>query len=454
MVSKQNAGVYRFGAASGPWTTVADTPNPYINVPNTVALPNQHGLSRFMIFVDEHPNVQYRSGQDQWAQSFLFGSNAKIWNPGVAHQLVLLDSEGKKLDPGEPIYDVDGYPMYHPDDDTFRKATRIVLQECPYQWAEFRDIQLRPNFEAEDLQRLATLTPQLHGTATGVAPGFSKKLSNGTTVSISSVSRAVLDQEDWRFDGQPGWRADGQVLAPLSLNDATAHRARAPRGFNVRADGTSPLVSFEVSVTGQNKDATVKIVPLDMPEMLNESIRVSWSRMGLSDYDHSFVHAVDPNAKTANLRVGVANGGWTTIAERDIDLPELPAIKKGDDRMITEGVGTGLTVTIGPLNEEAPSAVIEFLPDVPYNPITLAASLRDVAIQCVAVLKNGNDVVLDVGAEGMGETFSYHIPARHGEWGEGYNHILASDIAKIQIQTRPYEWAEFAGIALKPRHSD
>ena len=217
--------------------------------------------------------------------------------------------------------------------------------------------------------------------------------------------------------------------------------------FESKWAGADPLVRFEVSVTGRTQDVSVKIDPLNMPEARDDEWRVFLPEM-ISPY--RYVHAVDAGAASASLRVGVATGAWTTVASEDIDLPELPAIREKADQMVMANQGTGFTLDLGPLNDESPSAKLMFQPYNQLKPIVLAANLKGVAIRCVAVLKNGRSQELRFGAAGIRETFSYHIPARHGEWGEGYNNLLASDIAKIQIQTRPYEWAEFDGIALKP----
>jgi hypothetical protein len=45
----------------------------------------------------------------------------------------------------------------------------------------------------------------------------------------------------------------------------------------------------------------------------------------------------------------------------------------------------------------------------------------------------------------------YAVPARHGEWTEGYSKILASEVRSVEIQVRPYQFVEFDGIALQHR---
>jgi hypothetical protein len=70
-----------------------------------------------------------------------------------------------------------------------------------------------------------------------------------------------------------------------------------------------------------------------------------------------------------------------------------------------------------------------------------------VAVRVVAKLKDGTEVVMGEGMSGI-NTSTFPVPARHGEWTEGYSHIIANDVREIQIQTRPYEVVEFKNVPL------
>lgn len=79
-------------------------------------------------------------------------------------------------------------------------------------------------------------------------------------------------------------------------------------------------------------------------------------------------------------------------------------------------------------------------------------SIHGLARRLVAVLKAGE--LRPLTRSGLGEkgVEFYQIPARHGEFGEVYNRLLASEVKTVLLQVRPFEYVEFHGIALNPRH--
>ena len=427
--SHTQTGTYRFGIAGSDWQTIADVKNTFEGAPGGVAGRAQGGKDSDAcgISLGERPLVFYIDAKGDDHELNLLGS--KTIPRDTAIRAILYDREGSLIDQPDPLqFDVSGSPTLRFKAATFARISRIVLQTSPYEWAEFRNVPLRPDYAAEVAKRL---DPGIHGTATGIAPGFSKTLSDGVTVSVDAVTKAALDGPNWKFTAQPWWRADGEVLKQgPSMPD-----------FPMRAQvwGKQPLVRFHIDYKGAVKGANTYVQatgPVDPSYWLKDELPRS------DPGTESLITEFLPNSEKGGVKVGVANGPWKTIASRIIDVPEEPPLT-GKAVNAVNGFRTGVEMSLADIPQFGKAAGDrEAMSDLVDH------SLAGFARRYVAVLKSGEEKVLIPGGLGVRGVEMYALPARHGEATEIYNGLLASQVREIELQTRPYEWVEFDGIAL------
>lgn len=423
VASRADAATYRFGVAGTHWKTIAEVANPYKG--SEEGIWQQNGTAVCVINLGPRPAVLWKEVKPGFHQEFLVGDRDQL-APDMARRALVFDRSGKMIPHTQDVsFDNMGYAYLHFDAATFSRIGKIVLQTSPFVWAEFRDVPLKPDFVKVEASRL---DPGIRGTATGIAPGFSKKLSNGVTVSIDSVTRAVLDGGNWKYTGQPSWRADGLVLAK------GPEIYEFPRPINPW--GTNPVVHIEVGYHGAVDQANTTA------EALEGSDPLFWlkdmlprSQPGLATFDAAFL----PSAKTTGVRVGVAAGPWKTIARQGLNIPDRSPLVGKDD-----GGRTGVEMNLG----DQPT--LHILGMGRTSPM-VKNSIHGLARRFVAVLKTGEERPLTPCGLGEKSVEFYQIPARHGEFAEVYNRLLASQVKTILLQVRPYELVEFHGIALNPR---
>lgn len=298
VASSADVATYRFGVAGTEWKTVAEVASPYQG--SEEGIWQQNGTALCMINLSARPMVLWRDAKLGTHQVFLVGDRQQL-TPDTARRVLVFDRSGKLIPHSEDLsHDTTGYAYLHFDAATFSRIGKIVLQTCPFEWAEFRDVPLKPDFVKVEASRL---DPGIRGTATGIATGFSKKLSYGVTVSIDSVTRAVLDGGNWKYTAQPSWRADGLVLRK------GPEIYELPRPVNPW--GMNPLFHFEIGYRGAVDQANTKV------EALEGSDPMFWlkemmpsSEPGPAELDAACL----PSAKTVGVRIGVAAGPWKTIA--------------------------------------------------------------------------------------------------------------------------------------------
>lgn len=427
--ARSETGVYRVGVANGEWKTEADINSPY-DAEGGIAEPGDDGRPQCGISLEAEPTMYWSDGQGSHHGKMLLGG--KTLSPDLARRILLYDRNGQLLQQPSPAYDTHGYPLITFRAEPFTHIARIVLQTSPYIWAEFRDVPLRPDFAKEEARRL---DPGIHGTAKGIAPGFSKKLANGVTVSIASVTRAIRDHDNWKFMAQPSWRADGLLLAKPAQN------SDFPRPVGIW--GQYPLVDFEVAYAGLPKEGNTIVKALgkiDPSFWLNGDDARDWTG------PQSLTTAFLPEATSAGLRVGVANGPWTTVASCKIDIPEEPAIVANEnDRVGRPSTGIRLT-----LNDAQGMAKLTYL-ESDRTDTLLDKPLSGAVARYVVVLRTGEIRPLQFGSLGRNGLEVFYIPARHGEDTEGYNSLIAGQVKEIRLQTRPYEYIEFHNISLNHR---
>jgi len=432
LAAKTPTATIRFGIANADWTTVSDIRNPITARQEQIAkndTGNGSTADDCGISLGDTPGLWYKVQGALRGTTVGLAESGTTFSGDLARRVLLFDKEGQPMALNlAPSYDMNGYPSYDVPAAMFCNIGRVVLQTSPYHWAEFRDVPIRPNFVEEETRRL---DPGIRGTATGIAPGFSQTLANGVTVSLTAVTKAVLDGENWKTLGQPSWRGDGKVLAQGPAINPFPHPARTWSKF--------PLIRYDFQYRGAPADANMVF------EALGEVDPSDWLK-DRQRGDPQLVEYIEtaylPTAKSGGIRVGVATGPWKIVGRHPIDIEELPASHYNPDEPQREQ--TGFTVIRG----EIPRLV--FQSDKKEIPLT-GKPLKECAVRVVAVLKSGETRVIDSAGSTIYHEPLYPVPGRHGEQTEFYNHLIASQVKEVQIQTRPYDWAEFRGIALSPK---
>jgi beta-lactamase regulating signal transducer with metallopeptidase domain len=422
---KADKAVYRVGIAAGKWRKIGEVANPYTTGPKGIGKESANNWDACGVSTGDHPVIYYQDANGGYHQESL--TEEKL-GKDVAQRIRVFDAEGQPVEITEnKSWDTNGNAVMRFRADVFSRIARVELETCPYTWVEFRDVPLKPNLAAEKAKGLDS---GIRGEATGIAPGFSKKLSNGVTVSLEAVTKATLDGSKWTFTGQPSWRGDGEVL---KTGPKIYEFVRESKVW-----GEYPIVTFTLKYEGPVTDANTAVEPLGElnPKFwLNGSYQPS--RPSLQSLTTSYL----PSAKEGSLRVGVATGEWKTINTQKVDIEELPAVT-GKPSMARPDQ-TGIHMTLGDIPEfgtiQAGKPSLIKLVDKP---------LLGVAKRFIAVMKNGDEKALTAYGHGFKGLEVYGLPARHGEFSENYNRILASEVKEIRLQTRPYEWVEFKGIAL------
>lgn len=426
--SRADTADYRFALAGESWTKVSAIDSPLVGGAGEVGQIQNGGgqpIDHCGISLSDEPSIYFTDRSGRYQSRNLLPQGEKL-DPGLARRMVLLDHEGNVISQGDNAsHDNQGHELFTPDAETFGRIAKVVLFTSPYRYVEFRNVPLRPDYEAETARRLDS---GVRGTASGIAPGFSQRLANGVTVSLAAVTKAKLDGDRWNFIGQPSWRGDGRVLA----------EAPKPPSFTlpIRPWGRLPLYNFDVRYEGARNDATTRVLATGDRD---PSFWLYGAAPTTGSVPDSVIATYRPAARTADIRVGVANGPWTTIARVPVDMIRLPATEEG-----TKAKPTGLAMELDPL----PS--LTFL----NTNRTVALSRRpldDVARRFVAVTRTGEERPLTAYGAGVKGVEHFGLPARHGEFTERYNDLLASDVKAILLQTRPYDWAEFKGVPLEHR---
>jgi len=413
---------YRVGIAGGEWTKRATVEVSPVGSPDD----RGGGLGRCGVNLDDAPSLFYEDAKGAYQSRALLSKGEKL-DETVARRVVLYDRNDAviPLPPSRPTSD--GVESLMVSAETFVRIAKVELYTSPYRFVEFRNVPLRPDYAAETARRLGGGTK---GTAKGVAPGFSKRLKNGATVSLIGVVKAKRDGEFWKFTGPPAWRGDGAVLAisPDAMN----------RSLPIDPYGTLPLYEFFVQYDHPGRDVSIRTVAtgaIDRSFWLDGQLPSSYAN-GAGPLDWATVPYL-PTAKTGGLRAGIATGPWRTIARVPIDVARLPATDEG-----SKAKHTGVEFTFDPL------PTLAFLESGKI--VKLAAQpIGEVARRFVAITKTGERRVLRPYASGPKGMDVFGLAARTGELRSGYNGLLASDVKEILLQTRPFEWVEFRGIPLE-----
>jgi beta-lactamase regulating signal transducer with metallopeptidase domain len=238
----------------------------------------------------------------------------------------------------------------------------------------------------------------------GTADNWSAKLDNDVVVQLIGISEHPSKNRPW-------WKPDGSPLAEVPYDDFGRPLVL----------GSNPL-GREFAVRLQN--------PKNMPVDFSWSFDPATSQTATGELTlggkpvadiRSAATALPGNQTTETLLLGVASGSWRMSGEHaHIDQSEG----------MKNPWGTG-DVLFAPANETV--AGLEQI--VSYNENSNSVEVRLIA----------------VGADGKEQNSSWSSSSGQGTIGQvtaRFSGLHAADVSKFVLETRPYQWVEFANVAL------
>ena len=429
---------YRLGVAVGEWRSVMDIPNPFRTM---VPVPSRPINGAGILTLRGVPSLTYRDvlrKHKPTKDRFVGNSPASDL---VARRALILDGDGNLIRGGR--WELDSYAL---NTDELRRCTHIVIQERELEWAEFRDVPLRPNLE-NDLKRAEGMA--LVGNAYGVARGFERNVPGLGTASVSEVVVARKQGLEFTTDGQPRWRADGKVLFGLSgpIGPVTN------RGLDSvpAAPGVEPPTTIAFQYKGKGWGDVSRRLRVDGEPA--SGLHVPTGGQWL------LTRSFPKNTKLVNVDLDIADGPWKVDAFEAVNLKPLPDLPP----RVPNHMRTGLVL----IDDKVHPRIIFLNEPTPKNEVlgkqgfALPVPPADTVHRFTAVLRDGSEWPIRPSffASGPGDL----VPNRHNEdpsqlqtefWDRRENrpNFLASDVKQIRYEYRPFtKTIRFERVAIKPR---
>jgi len=228
-------------------------------------------------------------------------------------------------------------------------------------------------------------------------------LANGVTVELVGVCEHPSDGKQW-------WKPGGDELLEAPYDEI---------GGSVYPGGDEK--SFEFAIKLRNLPAEHVNTKVRCEESVGGSAGGSSSPEKTGEYlsDFRWLATTFPTKlKACTVKVGVAAGQWQAVAESN---------GKGFGSRGSELGGVSFTKAF-----EVEDGIS----------ITVADDILGRPCRVVAITNDG-EVVKPVGSSGSSAGKARQTTAK-------FNNISLSDIKEFQFQTRPYEWAEFKHVSLRP----
>ena len=232
---------------------------------------------------------------------------------------------------------------------------------------------------------------------------FVARLPNGVTVELVGVCEHPSEGKQW-------WKPDGDELLEVPYDEI---------GGNVYPNGDEK--SFEFAVKLRNLPAEHVNTKVRCEESVGGTAGGSSSPEKNGKYlsDFRWLATTFPKKlKACTVKVGVAAGQWQSVAESN---------GKGFGSRGSELGGVSFTKAF-----EVEDGIS----------ITVADDILGRPCRVVAITNDGK-VAKPVGSSGSSAGKARQTTAK-------FNNISLSDIKEFQFQTRPYEWAEFKNVSLRP----
>jgi len=417
---------YRFGVATGEWRSVLDVANPLSS------LESHHKamyskISGAMFKTDPNtPCLQFMGPKGEAVGEGIEFDGSEASSTLVARRTLALDADGNLIR-GHSIQ----LGVYSFDAAEIRRCKHFIVQEREYQWAEFRDVPIRPTLEVDARKAAGAI---FRGNATGIAPGYEKAISGIGTVAILDVATARKQGQSWTDDDQPRWRGDGKVLAdPSTLARPTAmpspQAAGAPTTIRLTYKGAGwHSVNTKLRIEGEPGNS----LPIQF------------------DVSSAITRVLPVASKEVTVALDIADGPWQLVDSIPVDIKRLPDIPETRSTMVRSGLLL--------FDEESPWYIqLDEPTDMRTNLNKMTHHFKDAPSNCarrfVAVRKDGSEVQLPSAS-------TVYLPARHGEdasaemFAKMQNRpfVLASELKEIRVEARPVrQTVRFEHVAVKPK---
>jgi len=254
-----------------------------------------------------------------------------------------------------------------------------------------------------DVGRAEVLDFVKPGSAAKSVQPFIATLANGVTVELVGVCEHPSEGKQW-------WQPDGDELLEAPYDEI---------GGNVYPDGDEK--SFEFAIRLMNLPTEHVNTNVRCKESVGGSAGGSSSPEKNGEYlsDFRWLATTFPKKlKACTVKVGVAAGQWQPVAQSN---------GKGFGNRGSELGGVSFTKAF----EVEDGISITVADDILGRPCRVVA------------ITNVGEVVKPVRSSGGSAGKARQTTAK-------FNNVSLSDIKEFQFQTRPYEWAEFKSVSLRP----
>ncbi len=302
---------------------------------------------------------------------------------------------------------------------TLKQIKRIKLQHRPYQWVEFRNVELQPGPAVPPLPPDADKTIGTADAGLGSAAGtrdFDRKTVSFEKADISWI--ASLPQGEIELvavsrhpsKGQSWWRPDGTPYAERQFDNS----------------------SGRFTVNNKNMEHYELVFRLPQGASLesrNSEPAGAWGGSGVPEADGRYLYgyrcalaAFPKSANTVNLHFAVASGDWTTIYEHEpIGSHSTQGRRVGD---------TQWTVSFTGAVENADGSTV----------VTVAHTPADRDTRVIAVDNEGQEYTVSR-SEGS-------LIDNVGQLTATFQNLPLKRIKEFRFQARPYQLVEFRNVAL------
>ena len=265
-------------------------------------------------------------------------------------------------------------------------------------------------------------------------PPWRVTLPSGITVALIGVSENPSQ-------GKPWWRPDGSTLAHAP--DLYPSFPEPPLPDLIQPANEFAILLTDMTLPSQQGDFEVitRIEPTP-PLGGNGATGTTWvsSRLwepsGTTKGAHTkgsqlyvLSQSFPPSQDHATIKVGLAAGPWNTITAENIEG------RRGRSSSVRGILGTDIDVSFAEPYEQEKSVFITVAHNVP----------PDQQVRAVAVLADGKEV-----AGGWNpQVANGHVQ----QITQSFGGISIKDVVEFRVQARPFQWAEFKNVPLRPRAS-
>jgi len=257
-------------------------------------------------------------------------------------------------------------------------------------------------------------------------PPWRVTLPSGITVALIGVSESPSQ-------GKPWWRPDGSTLAHAPDHYPSSPETPTPGKLNQPANEFAILLT-DLPLPHQQGDFEIikRIEPPPPPG--NGATDARWVSSRLREPSettkcsqlHVLSQSFPPSQDRATIKVGLAAGPWNTIIGENIEG------RHGRSASFRGIRGTDLDVSFAQPYEQEKSVFITVAHNIP----------PDQQVRVVAVLADGNEVTSGWNPE----VANGHVQ----QITQSFGGLSIKDIKEFRVQARPFQWAEFKNVPLRP----